>query len=179
MVVIVQRIVEISWNPSCGNYVQIFFRNFVPGKLPIIASIAAQVRGYEINFFRLRSILDQEWVLIDGSYIRMHQHTSGARHGFERAIGQSRGGLTTKIHLATDANGLPIDFKVTGGKVHDSQVAKQLIDAVEEADYLIPDKGYDAEKIRVFARNKNMIPIIPMRLNSKSLIDINITQAFS
>ncbi|MCO8061907.1 IS5 family transposase, partial [Acinetobacter lwoffii] len=118
-------------------------------------------------FFRLRGVLDQEWVFIDGSYIRVHQHASGARNGFERAIGQSRGGRTTKIHLATDANGLPIDFKITGGGVHDSQVAKQLIDTVGEATYLIADKGYDAEHIRIYAQNKDMIPIIPMRSNSK------------
>ena len=89
--------------------------------------------------------MDQEWVFIEGSYIRAHQHASGARHGFKRAIGRSRGERTTKIHLATDANGLPIDFKITGGDVHDSQVAKQLIDTVDEATYLIADKGYDAE----------------------------------
>ena len=97
----------------------------------------------------------------------MHQHASGARHGFERAIRQSRGGRTTKIHLATDANGLPIDFKITGGDVHDSQVAKQLIDIVGEATYLIADKGYDAEHIRTCAKNKNMIPIIPLRSNKE------------
>ena len=113
--------------------------------------------------------MDQEWVFIDGSYVRVHQHASGAWHSFERAIGQSRGGRTTKIHLATDANGLPIDFKITGGEVHDSQVAEQLIDVVEEANYLIADKGYDAENIRIFAKNKKMIPIIPMRSNSKRL----------
>lgn len=121
----------------------------------------------ESIFFRLRGVLDQEWVFIDRSYIRVHQHASGARNGFERAIGQSRGGRTTKIHLATDANGLPIDFKITGGDVHDSQVAKQLIDTVDEATYLIADKGYDAEHIRIYAQNKDMIPIIPMRSNSK------------
>ncbi|MDQ1208293.1 hypothetical protein QE380_001216 [Acinetobacter baylyi] len=72
--------------------------------------------------------MDQEWVSIDESYIiRMHQHASGARRGFERPIGLSRGGRTTKIHLATDAHGLPIDFKITRGEVHDSQVAEQLI----------------------------------------------------
>ena len=38
--------------------------------------------------------------------------------------------------------------------VHDSQVAEQLIEAVEEADYLIADKGYDAETIRIFIKNK-------------------------
>lgn len=113
--------------------------------------------------------MDQEWIFIDGSYIRVHQHASGARHGFERAIGQSRGGRATKIHLATDANGLPIDFKITGGQVHDSQVAEQLIETVEKADYLIADKGYDAETIRILIKNKNMIPIIPMRSNSKRL----------
>ena len=78
-------------------------------------------------------------------------------------------GRTTKIHLATDANGLPIDFKITGGQVHDSQVAEQLIETVEEADYLIADKGYDAVTIRILIKNKNMIPIIPMRSNSKRL----------
>ncbi|MDP1448674.1 IS5 family transposase [Acinetobacter lwoffii] len=118
-------------------------------------------------FLDLRGVLDQEWVFIDGSYIRVHQHASGARNGFERAIGQSRGGRTTKIHLATDANGLPIDFKITGGGVHDSQVVKQLIDTVGEATYLIADKGYDAEHIRIYAQNKDMIPIIPMRSNNK------------
>ena len=166
------KIVEISWKPSYGNYVRvrhgvIFLKNFALGKLLTIALIAGQVKDYGINFFRLRGILDQEWVFIDGSYIRVHQHASGARHGFERAIGQSRGGRTTKIHLATGANGLSIDFKITGGDVHDSQVAKQLIDIVGEATYLIADKGYDAEHIRICAKNKNMIPIIPLRSNSK------------
>ena len=111
--------------------------------------------------------MDQEWVFIDGSYIRAHQHANGARHGFDRAIGQSRGGRTTKIHLATDANGLPIDFKITGGEVHDSQVAEQLICEIGEADYLIADKGYDSEKIRILARKQNIVPIIPMKSNSK------------
>ena len=108
--------------------------------------------------------MDQEWVFIEGSYIRAHQHASGARHGFKRAIGRSRGERTTKIHLATDANGLPIDFKITGGELYDSQVAEQLIG---EADYLIADKGYDSEKIRTLPRKQNIVPIIPMKSNSK------------
>ncbi len=172
MVATVQRIVKISWKRSYGNCVQaphgeIFPKNFVLGKLLTIALIVGQARDCGINFFRLRGVLDQEWVFIDGSYIRVHQHASGARHGFKRAIGQSRGGRTTKIHLATDANGLPIDFKITGGDVHDSQVAKQLIDTVDEATYLIADKGYDAGHIRIYAQNKDMIPIIPIRSNRK------------
>ena len=66
---------------------------------------------------------DLEWEFIDGSYVKAHQHSSGAAHGEEAAIGQSRGGNTTKIHLATDSFGLPIEFEVTGGDVHDCKMA--------------------------------------------------------
>ena len=79
-------------------------------------------------FFSLRKEADTEWVFIDGSYIRCHQHASGARIGEHRAIGQSHGGRTTKIHLCCDADGYPLDFKVTGGEVHDSQAAPELIE---------------------------------------------------
>lgn len=63
-------------------------------------------------FFSLRKQIDTEWLFIDGSYIRCHQHASGARLGFDRAIGQSHGGRTTKIHLCCDADGYPLDFKI-------------------------------------------------------------------
>lgn len=110
--------------------------------------------------------MDTEWVFIDGSYIRAHQHASGARHGENRAIGISRGGSTTKIHLATDANGYPLDFEITGGEVHDSQVAPRLIDLIGVAEYLVADKGYDSEKIREYAKNHAMIAVIPRKSNS-------------
>ncbi|WP_432442297.1 transposase [Acinetobacter corruptisaponis] len=77
------------------------------------------------------------WHDIPQSLIRLHQHASGARHGFEQAIGRSCGRRTTKIHLATDANGLLIDFKITGGEVHEIQVVKRLV-------------------IRIFAKNKKL-----------------------
>lgn len=72
-------------------------------------------------FFGLRKEIDTEWVFIDGNYIGRYRHASGARLGEERAIGQSHGERTTKIHLCCDADGYPLDFKITGGgEVHDS-----------------------------------------------------------
>ena len=109
--------------------------------------------------------MDTEWVFTDGSYVRAHQHASGARRGEERAIGRSSGGLTSKIHLCADAHGNPVDFEITGGEVHDSQVAPELIEKIE-ADYWIADKGYDSDEIRECARKKGMKPIIPRRSNS-------------
>ena len=118
-------------------------------------------------FFSLRKEIDTEWLFIDGSYIRCHQHASGARLGFDRAIGQSHGGRTTKIHLCCDANGYPLDFKVTGGEVHDSQVASELIELVGSAEYLIADKGYDSDAIQNKASKHGMKPVIPKRKNAK------------
>ena len=63
-------------------------------------------------FFDLRGEIDTEWVFADGSHVRAHQHASGE----ERAIARSCGGATTKIHVAADAHGNPIDFEITGVK---------------------------------------------------------------
>ena len=112
---------------------------------------------------------DLEWEFIDGSYVRAHQHSAGAAIGREAAIGNSRGGNTTKIHLGTDSFGLPIKFEITGRQVHDSKVAPDLIRKGEAAEYYIADKGYDSEALRVQVRGRNAIPIIPKRRSTKGL----------
>ena len=77
------------------------------------------------------------------------------------------GAVTTKIRLAIDANGYPINFEITGGEVRDSQVASQLIELIGGVDYLITYKGYDSEHIREVARYRKMIPIILRKSNSR------------
>ena len=118
-------------------------------------------------FFELRGEIDTEWVFADGRYVRAHQHASGARRGQERAIGKSRGGATTKLHLAADAHGNPIDFEVTGGEVHDASAANHVIAKIGLAQNFIADKGYDSDAIRDQARAAGMNPVIPRRSNSK------------
>lgn len=69
---------------------------------------------------------DLEWEFIDGSIVEAHQHSSGAAKKSEdgnRGIGKSVAGNTSKIHLAVDSSGNPIDFEISGGEVHDSKVA--------------------------------------------------------
>lgn len=55
---------------------------------------------------------DLEWEFIDGSIVRAHQHSSGGVGDENQAIGKSVGGNTTKIHMAVDAFGVPIEFLV-------------------------------------------------------------------
>ena len=45
---------------------------------------------------------DFEYLIVDSTIVRAHQHASGAKKGGpeDQAVGRSRGGLSTKIHMA-------------------------------------------------------------------------------
>ncbi len=47
---------------------------------------------------------DLEWVFIDGTHIKTHQHSSGGNENLQ-GISKSVAGGATKIHLAVDAHG--------------------------------------------------------------------------
>ena len=117
---------------------------------------------------------DTEWEFIDGSYVKAHQYGAGAASAQQQAIGLSRRSNTSKIHLSVDSYGLPIEFIITGGEVHDSKAANELIDLLPQADFIIADKGYDSEAIRNKVRERHSIPVIPRKKNSKTgNVDIN------
>ena len=84
---------------------------------------------------------DLEWEFIDGSYVKAHQHSTGAVGEDSQAIGKSRAGNTSKIHLAVDSCGLPIEFLVTGGETHDSKAASELIAQLPAAEAVVADKA--------------------------------------
>ncbi|GAW87820.1 conserved hypothetical protein [Bathymodiolus platifrons methanotrophic gill symbiont] len=109
---------------------------------------------------------DLEWEFIDGSIVKTHQHSSGAAHGQESAIGKSVAGNTTKIHMAVNSWGLPIHFRITGGEVHDCKEAPKLVAELPQADYIISDRGYDSKELRTQIRVQDAIPIIPRKKNS-------------
>jgi Transposase DDE domain len=46
------------------------------------------------------------------------------------ALGRSRGGLTTKVHLGCDGRGRPLSVVLTPGQRHDSTQLKLVLDAI-------------------------------------------------
>jgi transposase len=61
----------------------------------------------------------------------------------EQALGRSRGGLTTTLHLTADALGNPVRLILTGGQAHDMSQAAAVIEGLR-SDHVIADKGYDS-----------------------------------
>ncbi len=47
-------------------------------------------------------------LMIDSTVVRAHQHAAGSKKAGDQALGRSRGGLSTKVHVAVDAMGSPV-----------------------------------------------------------------------
>lgn len=110
--------------------------------------------------------------------IRAHQHAAGAADSDanSEALGYSKGGFSTKIHLRCDGNGKPVTFLVTGGERNESVVFEQLMEqgAVKRAgrgrprlrpERVAGDKGYTGSPIRTYLQRRGIGAIIPRRTN--------------
>lgn len=81
-----------------------------------------------------------------------------------QALGRSRGGFSTKIHVVVDALGNPLDFVLTGGQRHDLTQAATLL-AGRRCDYVIADKAFDDDDLIRLIQAMGAIPVIPARKN--------------
>ena len=69
-----------------------------------------------------------------GAVLRQHDSARprlgrrGKRGQHRQALGRSRGGFSTKIHLKTDLDGNPLDFHLTGGEASDSTQFETSLD---------------------------------------------------
>ena len=107
----------------------------------------------------------------DSTVVRAHVSAAGAKRGQEnQALGRSRGGFSSKIHLKTDFDGLPIAFHLTGGEVSDTTQLEISLDIGPDIAprAAITDKGYDSAANRAACRRRGIIPVIPYRENAKN-----------
>lgn len=79
-------------------------------------------------------------------------------------MGRSRGGLSTKLHLAVDAQGLPVELLLGPGQEHDVTRAEELL-ASHEPEFVIADKGYDSDDLIEVISEHGAKAVIPPRSN--------------
>ena len=110
---------------------------------------------------------DTQWLFLDGSIVKAHQHGCGAASDSDESIGKSRGGNSTKIHLAVDSGGLPVYFELSGGQTHDVTYADSLVSNSPPADIVVADKGYDSDGLRDSIESTGSVSNIPRKANEK------------
>ncbi len=121
-------------------------------------------------FETLAQDADNEYVMIDATVVRAHQHSAVAKKGGgldKQAIGRSRGGLTTKIHTTVDALDNPTGFHLTPGQSHDLEGSDVLLNDTP-GQTVIADKAYDAQaRVIEPLLGKGKAVVTPSRAKSK------------
>ena len=83
-----------------------------------------------------------------------------------QGLGRSRGGLSTKIHAASDALGKPVRLIGTPGQRNDIALAHDLIEGFEP-EATLADKGYDADHLVDHIAQTGARIVIPPKRNRK------------
>ncbi|WP_443049971.1 IS5 family transposase [Streptomyces sp. F8] len=122
---------------------------------------------------------DLEWVVsVDSTIVRAHQNAAGAPKKGARAdepdhhaIGRSRGGLTTKIHLAADSRCRPLCFVLTPGQANDAPALQKVMSALRVPRTIgrprtrplvvLADRAYSSRAIREHLRRRSIPAVIP------------------
>lgn len=76
--------------------------------------------------------------------------------------------MNTKLHAVTDANARPLSFFITAGQISDCTGAVALLDDLPKVQWMLADRGYDADWFRDALEQKAIKPCIPGR-KSRSL----------
>ncbi|MFG2486026.1 IS5 family transposase [Streptomyces virginiae] len=123
---------------------------------------------------------DIDWtVSVDSTVVRAHQHAAGARKrgrpapaSPDHALGRSRGGLSTKVHLAADGGARPLAFTVTAGQAGDAPAFETVMARIRvprtgpgrprtRPFAVLADRAYSSRAIRKHLRRRGIRAIIP------------------
>ncbi|QOC92233.1 IS5 family transposase [Micromonospora craniellae] len=129
-------------------------------------------------------------VSVDSTIVRAHQHAAGARRGShtqveppggssaaepaDHALGRSRGGLTTKLHLACEQGRMVLAFVITGGQRGDSPQFTTVLDRIRvprlgvgrprcRPQRVLADKAYSSKANRGYLRRRGIGCVIPVK----------------
>ena len=122
-------------------------------------------------FERLLKIIngdDREATLLelDSTFCKVHQSACSGRK--EQAIGSSRGGKNTKVHVLINERMQLLNVILTGGQIHDSEPAIALLKGIKlKGKKILADKAYSCEQIRVFIAEHGAVACIPDKANFK------------
>ncbi|MEU3430487.1 IS5 family transposase [Streptomyces gardneri] len=137
----------------------------------ILAAVLAAAEGAD----------DIGWtVSVDSTVCRAHQHAAGARkkgapgrtEPGDHALGRSRGGLSTKVHLASDSLARPLALCVTAGQAGDAPAFETVMADIRvprsgpgrprtRPDAVLADRAYSSRAIRNRLRRRGIRAVIP------------------
>ena len=78
--------------------------------------------------------------------------------------------MNTKLHAICDSHGRPLNLFITAGQVSDYIGARALLSSLPGVDWLLGDRGYDADWFREALKDKGIRACIPGRKKRKKTV---------
>jgi transposase len=99
---------------------------------------------------------------------RRGREKGGSDEPVDHALGRSRGGFGSKLHLVADGHGLPLAVHVTAGQVNECTQFEEVMNRVRigrctRPEAVAGDKGYSFTAIRDWLRGHSIKAVIPRR----------------
>ncbi len=116
---------------------------------------------------------------LDGTVVRAHQHAAGAVGGqHAEALGRSRGGFSTKVHVRAEGGGRPMVLVLSGGERHESLYVGALLAGGRvrrvgrgrprrRPMQLVGDRGYSYPTVRRLLARRGIRAVIPRRRDQR------------
>src|SRR3984885_7850033 len=106
---------------------------------------------------------------LDSTSIKVHPDGTGAlKKNGPQAIGKSRGGWNTKVHLVAANARTAITFPLSPGHAHDAPEGRALLaelGPMPEGLPLLMDRAYEGDETRQLVLSLGMIPVVPPKSN--------------
>ena len=83
-----------------------------------------------------------------------------------QAIGKSRGGWTTKLHLVAAEARTAVGFSLSAGPAGDAPEGRKLLTSLSlSSEYVIMDKACEGDETRQTVRDLGLTPVVPPKRN--------------
>jgi transposase len=106
---------------------------------------------------------------LDSTSVKVHPDGTGAlKKNGPQAIGKSRGGWTTKIHLVAADARTAITFALSPGNAHDAPEGRELLRDLGPMPTALPllmDRAYEGNETRQLMLELGMVPVVPPKSN--------------
>ena len=113
-----------------------------------------------------------EAVALDSTIVKVHPDGTGAlKKNGPQALGRSRGGWTTKIHLVAADVRTALTFALSPGQAHDAQEGRKLLQRFGKRPCPIPvlmDRAYEGDETRQLALELGDVPVVPPKHNRRA-----------
>jgi transposase len=105
---------------------------------------------------------------------RQHERQSASRRhrrtqkNGTQAIGKSRGGWNTKVHLIAANDRFALTFSLSGGNAHDAPEGRALLESwpsPPQGAAMIMDRAYEGDETRQLVLDLGMTPVVPPKAN--------------